>query len=173
MKIMFNLSLRSGAAHAAFVRSVRRLFRSVSALPRPAFTRLGSGSDGRSVRRPFSGLPPGSGLLFRSFTARFVHGSYPRFVLSFSSSCFILLSSFPVRSVFILLSSFSVRFSFVPLSLFPSFSVLFVLSSFSCVCLPACVFYILYLAYIIHDIRGISNVFFARKHVLFKNSEDF
>ena len=84
MKIMFGLSSCSGAASAASV--VPSGFVSVRlrpALPRRRRVRFKSGWPLSAVR--FSGLPPGTGLLFRSFAVRFVHGSYLRFVLLFVS----------------------------------------------------------------------------------------
>ena len=68
-----------------FHRSVRLRFRPPPPcpLPRRRRVRFKSGWPLSAVR--FSGLPPGTGLLFRSFAVRFVHGSYLRFVLLFVS----------------------------------------------------------------------------------------
>ena len=63
------------------------------------------GSEGRSAPSEDPGLPPGPGLLFRSFAVRFVHGSHlDGFVFSFRSFrlAFVCLSGsvrFPVRFV--------------------------------------------------------------------------
>ncbi len=117
----------------------------------PCPARLPPGSDQvrmaglSAVRFPVYHPDPAScsvRFLFVSFMVRIL-GLFCRsvqFQFSFSLSSFVPLTSFPVRFAFILLSSFSVRFSFVPPSLFPPSSILFVLSLFSCVCLPVCVF---------------------------------
>ena len=107
VKIMFGLSSRSGAAPAASVVPSGFVFRLPPPCPVPAPAEFGSSSDGRpsAVRDP--GLPPGPGLLFRSFAVRFVHGSYLRFVLlsvqfsslQFRSSCLVRFRSFSFVSV--------------------------------------------------------------------------
>ena len=90
-----------------------------------------------------SGLPPGSGLLFRSFAVRFVHGSYlSSFCVRFSSvrlfllqlvsasSCSVRSCSFPFvlpfRSFLLVLFGFPVRFELVPLCLRPLTGDLFI-----------------------------------------------
>lgn len=97
VKIWFSLSLRSGAAQAAFVRPARL---------RAEF-RLSSDDRLSAVR--FSGLPPGPGLLFRSFAVRFVHGPYlVSFCVQFCSF-FVRFGS--VRLILRPVPSASVRFS--------------------------------------------------------------
>jgi len=163
---MFSLSLRSGAAPRG-VRPIRPAsFQLVSALPRPALAKLGSSSDDRRSAVRVPGLPPGSGLLFRSFVVRFVHGSYLKFVLLFRSlqlGSILFRSSCPV-----LFRSLRSRFPFVSV---PASFFVFELILMRCARSQA--IYIIFLAYIIHYWGRFSNVFFVRKHVVFKNSADY
>jgi len=72
-----------------------------------------------AVRR--SGLPPGSGLLFRSFAVRFVHGLYLEFVLFVRSVRFQFVSFSSCRSFCIV--RFELIFPFAPAHM--RFSLLF------------------------------------------------
>lgn len=134
---------------------------SVPSRPAPAPAEFGSSSDGpaSTVRDP--GLPPGSGLLFRSFAVRFVHGPY---LVSFCS--------FQFNSARFALSLRSCSFPFVLPSAFLSvFRSVFEL-------IPRVApahrrFIYIFLAYIIHEIQRNSNVFFIKKHVFFRNKHVF
>ena len=142
--------LCSGAACAAFVHpSGVRPPR--SALPGSAPAKSGPVRMAGFPPSGVSGLPPGSGLLFRSFAARFVHGLY---LVSFRFQF-----SFGFRSLSVQLAC-SVRFVFACFRSFFELNLVFAR-------LLVYVFYI-FSAYIIHCKTSKSNAFFIRKYVLFK-----
>ena len=161
VKIMFGLNLRSGAAHTA---SVRR-FPSASDLPARLPPSSGQVRMGVISAVHFSGLPPRSGLLFRSFAVRCVHGSYlssVRFVVQFSSvqfssvqfssSCFVLFC--PSCSTLLV----SVRFSVS--------SIRFVLSSSYALCPLTGVLFILF-SRILYTISREIQMYFLSESMLF------
>ena len=119
----------------------------------------------RAVR--FPGLPPGPGLLFRSFDVRFVHGSYLRFVLC---SVPLVFSSFSAHSCSF---RFPVRFSSfsacsVQLVRFPFGSVRFQFG-FSLFCVRICVHerFIYIFSRILYTIKGEFQMYFLPKNMSF------
>ena len=119
----------------------------------------------RAVR--FPGLPPGPGLLFRSFDVRFVHGSYLRFVLCSVPLVFSSFQLIPVRFVFLFVSAHSLLVQF---SLFGFRSVQFVFSSVSACFVFAfvCTSVFIYIfSRILYTIKGEFQMYFLPKNMSF------